>query len=215
MEICRQKELEALKDNLFKMATLVEETIRDSVQSFVRGDPELAQKTFKKKGEINSMHISTDNMCLKFLAFDQPMAKDFRFVSTAMKITADLGRMGDQAIKIAEHARSMNQEPQLESYIDISRMAEIAQSMLKDVLYAFVNRDPNFARSVLERDDLIDKLNDQAMREFLTYLTDDPMSIARVIHLMTVCRCIERIGDHATNIAQDVIFIANALPVKE
>ncbi len=214
MEILLQKELEALKDNLFKMATLVEESILDSVQSAVRGDPEFAKKTFKKRGEINSMQGSIDNVCLKLLAFGQPIAADFRFVSTAMKITTDLGQMGDKAVKIAERALGLNQEHQMRSYVDISRMAEITQSMVKDVLDAFVNRDPNFARSVLERDDLIDKLNDQVIRELLTYLTDHPMRIARVIDLMTVCRCLERIGDHATNIAQDVIFMLNALPVK-
>jgi phosphate transport system protein len=164
MEMRLQKELEELKDNLFKMATFVEETIRDSVQSLARRDPELAQNTLKKKGEINSIKISIDNVCLKLLAFDQLMATDFRFISSAMKITTDLERMGDQAVNIAERAISLKQELQLKSYINIPRMAEIAQSMVKDALDAFVNKDSTLARPVWETDDLIDKLNDQVER---------------------------------------------------
>ncbi len=215
MEIRLQKELEALKNNLFKMATLVEESIGDSVQSVVSGDPEFAKKIFEKRGEINSTQIITDSVCLKLLAFGRPIASEFRFVSTALKVNTDLGQMGEKAVKIAERALSLNEECQMRSYVDISQMAEIAQSMVKDALDAFVDRDPNFARSVLERDDLIDKLNDRVIRELLTYLMDDPMRIPRVIDLMTVCRCLERIGDHATSIAQDVIFMVNALPAKQ
>jgi phosphate transport system protein len=142
------------------------------------------------------------------------MAADFRFISSAMKITTDLERMGDQAVNIAERAISLNQEPQLKPYLDIPRMAEIAQSMVKDVLDAFVNRDSKLARSVCERDDLVDRLNDQVIRELLTYMTDDPKTIPRTVHLMIVCRCLERIGDHATNIAEDVIFMVDALIIK-
>jgi len=209
-----QKELEELKENLLKMTTFVEEAIRDAVQSMVKKDTELAQNSSKKENQINSMKIAIDSMCLKLLALRQPMAADFRFISSAMKITTDLERMGDQAVKISERAISLIQEPQLIPYIDIPKMAEIAQSMVKDVLDAFVNRDSKLARSVYERDDLVDQLNDRVVRELLPYMASDPKTTARAVHLMIVCRCLERIADQATNIAEDVIFMVDALFIK-
>ena len=131
-----------------------------------------------------------------------------------MKITTDLERMGDLAVNIAERAISLNQEPQLKPYIDIPKMAQITQSMVKDVLEAFVNQDSRLARSVCERDDLVDGLNDQVFRELLTYMMSDPPTITRAVHLLIVCRFLERIADHATNIAEDVIFMVDALVIK-
>jgi phosphate transport system protein len=209
-----QKELDELKENLLGMAAIVEEAIRDSVQSLVKRDSDLAQKAFGFEDRINKMEIAIDEMCLKLLALRQPMAADLRFITSAMKITTDLERMGDQAVNIAERAISLNQEPQLKPYIDIPKMAEITQSMVKDVLDAFVNRDPKLARSVCERDDLVDGLNDQVFRELLTYMYGDSQTIGRAIHLMIVCRCLERIADHATNIAEDVIFLVDARVIK-
>jgi phosphate transport system protein len=214
METHFQKELEELKENLLKMAAMVEEAIRDSVQSLVKRDSELAQKTFNGEDQINKMENTIDEMCLKLLALRQPMAADLRFITSAMKIVTDLERMGDQAINIAERAISLNQEPQLKPYIDIPRMAEITQSMVRDVLDAFVNRDSKLARSVCERDDLVDGLNDQVFRELLTYMMSDPTTISRTVHLMIVSRCLERIADHATNVAEDVIFMVDALVIK-
>src|SRR5512139_3054385 len=209
-----QKELEELKENLLKMAAMVEEAIRDSVQSLVKRDSDLAQKTFNYEDRINKMEIAIDEMCLKLLALRQPMAADLRFITSAMKIITDLERMGDQAVNIAERAISLNEEPLLKPYIDIPRMAEISQSMVKDVLDAFVNSDSKLARSVCERDDMVDNLNDQVFRELLTFMISDPQTITRAVHLMIVCRCLERIADHATNIAEDVIFLVDARVIK-
>jgi phosphate transport system protein len=209
-----QKELEALKENLLRMASLVEEAIRESVQSLVKRDSDLAKKVFEGEDQINKMEIAIDEMCLRLLALRQPMAADLRFITSAMKITTDLERMGDQAVNIGERAVSLNQEPQLKPYIDIPRMAEITQSMVKDVLDAFVNRDSRLARSVCERDDVVDGLNDQVVRELLTYMMSDPKAIPRAVHLMIVSRCLERIADHATNVAEDVIFMVDALVIK-
>jgi len=209
-----QKELEELKENLLKMAAMVEEAIRDSVQSLVKRDSALAQKTFEWEDRINKMEITIEDMCLKLLALRQPMASDLRIITATMKIITDLERMGDQAVNIAERAISLNQEPQLKPYIDIPRMTEITQSMVKDVLEAFVTRNSKLARSVCERDDLVDGLNDQVFRELLTYMISDPRTITRAVHLMIVCRCLERIADHATNIAEDVIFMVDALVIK-
>lgn len=209
-----QKELQELKENLLKMAVLVEETIHDAVQSLVKRDSDLAHQIFEREKQINEMELVIDEMCLRLLALRQPLATDLRFITSAMKIITDLERMGDQAVNIAERALSLNQEPQLKPYIDLPRMAEIAQSMVKDVLDAFVNRDVQLARSVCERDDLVDGLNDQVVRELLTYMMSDPKTITRAVHLMIVARCLERIADHATNIAEDVIFMVAALVIK-
>ena len=209
-----QKELEKLKENLLKMAALVEEAISNSVQSLVKRDTDLANKTFDGEDRINRMENEIEDMCLKLLALRQPMAVDLRFITSAMKITTDLERMGDQAVNIAERAVSLNQEPQLKPYIDIPRMAEIVQSMVRDVLDSFVKRDSKLARSVCARDDLVDGLNQQVFRELLTFMISEPTTIQRAVHLMIVCRCLERIADHATNIAEDVIFVVDARVIK-
>ncbi len=209
-----QRELEELRENLLKMATLVEDGIRNAVQSLVKRDSELARLTFEGEDRINALEIAIDDDCLRLLALRQPMAVDLRFITSAMKIVTDLERMGDEAVNIAERAIPLNQEPLLKPYIDIPRMAEIAQSMLRDVLGAFVNRNSKQARSVCERDDLVDGLNDQIFRELLTYMMSDPTTITRAAHLLIVSRSLERIADHATNVAEDVIFMADALVIK-
>ena len=209
-----QKELAKLKESLLKMAGLVEEAINHSVQALVKRDSDLVDKTMDLESRINAMDLDIEEMCLKLLALRQPMAIDLRFITAAMKINTDLERMGDQAVNIAERATSLNQEPPLKPYIDIPRMAEIAQTMVRDVLDSFVKRDSKLARSVLERDDLVDGLNHQVFRELLTFMISDPASILRSAHLMIVCRCLERIADHATNIAEDVIFMVEARVVK-
>jgi phosphate transport system protein len=214
METHFQKELQELKQDLLKMAALVEEAINTAVQSLVKRDSNLAQKTFEGEDQINRMEIAIEEKCLKLLALRQPMAADLRFITSAMKIITDLERMGDQAVNIGERAISLNQEPQLKRYIDIPKIAEITQSMLKDVLDAFVTQNSNLARSVCKRDDLVDGLNDQVFRELLTYMMSDPQTITRAVHLMIVSRCLERIADNATNIAEDVIFMVDALVIK-
>lgn len=208
------KELDKLKENLLMMGALVEGAIRDALQSLVKRDSELAKKIFEGEDRINAMEIAIDDICLKLLALRQPMASDLRFITSAMKITTDLERMGDQAVNIAERAIFLNQESQLKPYIDIPKMAEITQSMVKDVLNAFVNHDSMLARSVCERDDIVDELNDQVFRELLTYMNSNQQTIPKSIHLMIVSRCLERIADHATNIAEDVIFMLDAIVVK-
>jgi len=214
METHFQKELETLKENLLRMASVVEKAIADAVQSLVARDSSLAERIIRSDDVVNDLEMAIDDMCLKLLALRQPMAIDLRFITGAMKIVTDLERMGDQAVNIAERAVSLNQEPQLKPYIDLPRMAEIAQSMVRDVLDAFVRQDAKLARSVCERDDLVDGLNDQVFRELLTYMMSDSKTIPRCVHLMIVGRCLERIADHATNIAEDVIFMADARVIK-
>jgi phosphate transport system protein len=214
METHFQQELQELKESLLKMAGLVEGAIGDAVQSLVKRDSDLARKTFEGENKINAMELAIDDSCLKLLALKHPVAADLRFITSAMKIVTDLERMGDQAVNIAERAISLNQEPQLKPYLDIPEMAEITQFMVKDVLDAFVNEDPKLARSVCERDDLVDGLNDQVFRELLTYMYEDPQTITRAVQLIIVTRCLERIADHATNLAEDVIFMLDARVIK-
>src|SRR4030043_1386115 len=207
-------ELNALNEKLLNMARLAEESVATAVKSLKERNEALAQYVFKREESLHLLEIGIDELCLRLLALRQPVATDLRFITSAMKINTDLERMGDQAVNIGERAISLNQEPQLKPYIDIPRIAEIAQSMVKDVLDAFVTRNSKLARSVCERDDLVDGLNDQVFRELLTYMISDPRTITRAVHLMIVCRCLERIADHATNIAEDVIFMVDALALK-
>ncbi len=214
METHFQQELNRLKEYLLKMAGLAERAISNAVEALVKRDTALAERTIAEDEAINQMEILIDEECLKLLALHQPMAADLRFITSAMRINTELERIGDQAVNIGERVMSLNQEPQLKPYIDIPRMAEITQSMVKDVLDAFVNKDVKLARSVCERDDQVDALNDQVFRELLTYMLSDPKTITRAVHLMIVSRCLERIADHATNIAEGVIFMVKALVIK-
>ncbi len=206
METHLQQELNKLKGNLLQMAGLAERAISNVVEALVKRETPLAEKTIAEDEKINQMEIRIDEMCLKLLALHQPMAADLRFITSAMRINTELERIGDQAVNIAERVISLNQEPQLKPYMDIPRMAEITQSMVRDVLDAFVNGDAQLARSVCERDDQVDGLNDQVFRELLTYMMADSKTITRAVHLIIVSRCLERIADHATNIAEGVIL---------
>jgi phosphate transport system protein len=214
METHYQQELNTLKEYLLKMAGLAERAIRNGVEALIKRNTPLAEKTIAEDEAINQMEILIDEECLKLLALHQPMAADLRFITSAMRINTELERIGDQAVNIAERAVSLNQEPQIKPYIDIPRMAEITQSMVKDVLDAFVNGDAKLARTVCERDDQVDALNNQVFRELLTYMMADSGTISRAVHLIIVSRCLERIADHATNIAEGVIFMAKALVIK-
>ena len=214
METHFQQELNELKSELLRMAGLVERAISNAIEALVKRDTPLAEKTIREDVQINDLELSIDDRCLKLLALHQPMAADLRFVTSAMRINTELERIGDLAVNIAERAVSLNQEPQLKPYIDIPEMAEITQNMLRDVLNAFVNGDAALARSVCERDDRVDGLNNQVFRELLTYMMADPKTISRAVHLIIVSRCLERIADHATNIAEGVIFMAQAKVIK-
>ena len=197
-----------------QMAGLAERAISNAIEALVKRDSSLAEKTIAQDEKINQLEIVIDDLCLKLLALHQPLAADLRFITSAMRINTELERIGDQAVNIAERVISLNQEPQLKPYIDIPEMAEITQNMLRDVLNAFVNRDASLARSVCERDDRVDGLNNQVFRELLTYMMADSKTITRAVHLLIVSRCLERIADHTTNIAEGVIFMAQAKVIK-
>ena len=163
---------------------------------------------------LNNLHIEIDNRCFTLLALYQPMAADLRTIVAAVKINTDLERVGDLAVNIAEAARRYTTHPPVKKLIDIPRMASIAQSMLRDALDAFVRRDLAMAQAVLNEDDRLDSLKTQIFRELLTYMLQDPSTIEPALDLILVSRHLERIGDHATNIAEDVIFIVSARDVR-
>ena len=214
METRFQQELNQLKEQLLKMGGLAERAISDAVEALVKRNTPLAENTIDADEKINRMELVIDDWCLKLLALHQPMAADLRFITSAMRINMELERIGDLAVNIAERVISLKQEPQLKPYIDIPHMAEITQGMVRDVLHAFVKGDPELARSVCQRDDEVDALNNQVFRELLTYMLGDPKTITRAVHLIIVSRCLERVADHTTNIAEGIIFMTQAKVIK-
>jgi len=209
------QELERLKEKVVFMGQMVEEMIRESVRALVERDETILDEVFCREGEVDSLMVQIDETCLRMLALHQPMATDLRFITSAIKINADLERIADQAVNIAQRAKELVNQPQVKPLIDIPRMGELAQQMLKSCLDAFVNGDEGLAMKVILADDQVDNLRDQVFRELLTYMMSDPMTIPRAIQLILVSRHLERIADHATNIAQDVIYIIRGKDVRE
>jgi phosphate transport system protein len=209
-----QEELEQLKTRLLEMGGLAEENVRLAVKALVDRDPQVIDRVLMGDEPLNALHIEIDGRCFTLLALYQPMAADLRTIVAAVKINTDLERVGDLAVNIAEAARRYATHPPIKKLIDIPRMASIAQSMLRDALDAFVRRDVDLAQQVLNEDDRLDTLKTQIFRELLTYMLADPSTIEPALDLILVSRHLERIGDHATNIAEDVIFIVSARDVR-
>ncbi|PYQ24479.1 MAG: phosphate transport system regulatory protein PhoU [Acidobacteria bacterium] len=209
-----EEELQALKNRLLTMGALVEERVHQAVRSLIDRRLDEAEAVIAADKEVNDLQIDIDDRCLKLLATQSPLAIDLRLITAAMKINADLERIGDQAVNIAENVIKLLPQPPLKPLIDIPRMAELAQQMTRDALDAFVKKDPALARDVLRRDDEVDSLKDQVFRELLTYMMADPGTIQRALSLILISRNIERIADHATNIAEDVIFLVEAKDVR-
>jgi phosphate transport system protein len=202
-----EKELQGLKDKLLRIGALVETQLERSVKSLVERDNMLAATVIDTDHEVNRLEVEIDEDCIRMLALRQPEAGDLRFITTAMKIVTDLERMGDLAVDISERALELNDEPILKPYIDIPRMAVAARRMLKDALDAFVNRDSELARKVTAADDYVDDLNHQIFRELLTFMMEDPHAISRAIRISYVSKYLERVADHATNIAEMVVYL--------
>jgi phosphate transport system protein len=209
-----EDDLQALKNRLLTMGALVEERVHQSVRALIDRHLDEAEQVISGDQEVNDLQIEIDDRCLKLLALQQPIATDLRLITAAMKINADLERIGDQAVNIAENVIKLLPHPPLKPLIDIPRMAELAEKMTRDALDAFVRKDPGLARNVLERDDEVDSLKDQVFRELLTYMMADPGTIPRALALILISRNLERIADHATNIAEDVIFLVEAKDVR-
>jgi phosphate transport system protein len=209
-----QEELEQLKGRLLEMAGLAEENVRLAVQGLVDRDRQLIGNVLTGDASVNRLHVEIDSRCFTLLALYQPMAADLRTIVAAVKINTDLERVGDLAVNIAEAALRYVSHPAVKKLIDIPVMAGIAQTMLRDALDAFVRHDVDLAQHVLHEDDRLDDLKTQIFRELLTYMLQDPSTIEPALDLILVSRHLERIGDHATNIAEDVIFIVSARDVR-
>lgn len=200
-------DLQELKERILYMGSLAETMIHLAVKALVDRRRDMGKDIARQEFEVNKLHMEIDDRAIKMIALHQPTASDLRFLAAAMKINSDLERIADQAINISETTEYLLQEPPLKPLIDVPRMAEIASKMLKDALDSFVNRDENLARSVLVRDDQVDELKDQVFRELMTYMISDPSTIKRGLDLILIARNLERIADHATNIAEDVVYV--------
>lgn len=209
-----QEDLEILKARLLEMGGLAEERVRQAVRGLADRNFALIETVLSGDDPINALHIEIDDRCFKLLALHQPMAVDLRAVVAAVKINTDLERVGDLAVNIAEAARRYAQHPPVKKLIDIPRMGAVAQAMLRDALDAYVRRDVALAQHVLDQDDELDALKSQIFRELLTFMLQDPRTIEPALDLILVSRHLERIGDHATNIAEDVIFVVSARDVR-
>ena len=208
------EELEALKQTLLAMGALVEDQIRLAMQALVERDDGLARRVIERDREVNAYDVGIDEACVELLALHQPAAGDLRFLTTAMKIVTDLERIGDQAVNIAQRALELSPEPPLKPYIDLPRMAARAQDMVRESLDAFVARDAALARAVCARDSEVDALKEQVFRELLTYMMADPTTIPRAIRLILISRFLERVADHATNIAEMVVYLVEGRMVR-
>ena len=209
-----QEELDSLKARLLEMGGLAEERVRTAIDALVRRDPGLVVEVLDGDGPINQLHIEIDGRCVKLLALHQPMAVDLRVILSAVKINTDLERVGDLAINIGEAASRYLGHPPVKELVDIPEMASIAQGMLRDALDSFVRRDMALAQRVLDQDDALDALKTAVFRELLAFMLNDPQTIEPSLDLILISRHLERIGDHATNIAEDVIFMVSAKDVR-
>jgi phosphate transport system protein len=205
--LLRSAEIEYLKELILRMASMVQRAIKDSVHSLVERDSDLAQKVIAGDHQINALDVQIDEECIKLLARYQPMAGDLRAITTAMKVTTDLERIGDNAVNIAERALELNREPQLKPYIDIPHMSQIAQGMVRDTIEAFVQYDKKLAMDVIVRDDEVDDLTEAVFEELVAIMRRDPETIDRAIQVTYVAKYLERIADHATNIAEMIIYM--------
>jgi phosphate transport system protein len=209
-----EEELEHLQQLLLRMGGIVEQQIGGAIDSLVRRNSEKAREVIARDREVNRLDVEADELCLRLLALHQPAASDLRFIATGMKITTDLERIGDQAVNVSERALELNDEPVLKPYIDVPRLATIATGMVRRSLDAFVRRDADLAKSVCGEDDEVDDLTHQIFRELLSYMAEDPKTISRATRILFVAKYLERVADHATNIAEMVVFMVTGRMIR-
>ena len=214
MERHRDHDLELIRRTLLRMGGLVERQIREAMQALVERDGIRAEAVIRMDDEVDQLQKEIDGQCSRMLALQQPMATDLRFLVATMKIATDLERMGDSAVNVSQAVGVLNQEPPLKPYIDLPRLAQITQEMVRDSLDSFVRRDARQAMEVCERDDEVDGLYKQLFRELVTFMAEDSKNITRALHLLLIARNYERIADHATNIGEDVIFFVEGRDVR-
>lgn len=214
MEIHFDQELNQLQEQLLSMAGLVEASLDQAIAALVNRDASLCDTVEKEDDAIDRLEIEIDERSVNLLARRSPVATDLRRITVAMKFSTNLERMGDQAVNIARLARELNLEPQLKPYIDIPRMAALAKGMLHDALEAYVQQDPALARSVVPRDKMVDQINKQLYRELTSFMLEDPRTITRSIRLMFLSKCLERVADHAANLAEEVVYLCEAKDIR-
>jgi len=214
--IIRQYDLELneIREKLLEMGGKVEVMIANAMKSLVERDSALAEATIAFDHHINHMEVMIDEKCLQVLALRQPAARDLRFLTLALKIVTDLERIGDQCRNIAKRAKELNEEPPLKPYIDLPRMAVAAATMVREALDAFVKGDAELALKVCKDDAFVDGLNDQIQRELLVFMMSDPTTISRAIKVNYISKCLERVADHATNVAEMVIFMVKGKDIR-
>ena len=209
-----EEDLRKLREDILYMGGLVEDQIQKAIQSLIERDSDLANVIIERDHEVNRLDVDIDDLCIRLLALHQPAGRDLRFITTGLKITTDLERIGDMAVNICERALELNQEPQLKPYIDIPRMTQIAQGMIRESLDAFVREDTDLALKVCKDDEQVDQLNSQIFREVITFMIGDPLTINRAMKLASISKYLERIADHATNIAEMVVFMVKGKSIR-
>jgi len=207
-------ELRTLREQLLLMGAKVEQMIAASIKTLIDRDSALAHLTIESDHEINRLEMDTDDLCLRILARRQPVASDLRVITIVLKMVTDLERIGDLGVNICERVIELNAEPPLKPYVDLPRMAEVAQGMVREALDAFVARDPERAQQVIDRDRMVDAYYAQIFRELLTYMMEDPRNIFRATRVQSIAKYLERVGDHATNLAEMVIFMVKGKDIR-
>ena len=208
------EELDELQKKLLEMGGLVESAVHNSVLALTEHNDSRAQEVLRNEARINQMEIEVDDFAVGLMALYQPMARDLRFLTAAIKINSDLERMGDLAVNIVERALSLIYQPPVKPLIDIPQMAKLVESMVRRCLDAFVKRDAELARAVLLSDDAVDELRDGIYRELIGFMERDSRTVSRGVDLMFVARNLERIADHATNVAEDVLYLVQGVDVR-
>lgn len=209
-----ENELAKLREQLLLMGAKVEEMIAGSIRALVERDSDLARRMIEQDHQVNRLEVETDDLCLRILARRQPVASDLRFITIALKLVTDLERIGDLAVNTCERVVELNQEPPLKPYMDLPKMAEAARGMVRDALDAFVAADADRAKRVIDADSVVDAYYAQIFRELLTYMMEDPRSIFRATRVQSIAKYLERIGDHATNLAELVVFMVKGKDIR-
>ena len=208
------QDLEQLRERILAMGGNLVGMIKETMRALVERDSAAAKRMIEYDHEINRQEVAIDELSLNIIALRQPAARDLRFITLALKVSTDLERIGDLCVNIAERTLELNEEPQLKPYIDLPKMAEAAEGMIVDALEAFLRGDAELAEEVTRRDDIVDQLNVQVFRELLTFMMEDPKTISRATRLMFIGKYLERMGDHATNIAEMVIFMVKGKDIR-
>jgi phosphate transport system protein len=209
-----EQELEELKGKLLEMSALVEAAVQRSVAAVAQKDRSAAEQVLRDEARINQLEMEIDEFAINLLATQQPLAADLRLVVAALKINTDLERMGDLSVSIAQRAVSLLSEPVIRPIVDIRHMSSLVESMVRKSLDAFVANDADMARSVLASDDAVDSLRTASYHELISFMEKDPHNIPQALDLIGITRSLERIADHSTNIAEDVLFLVKGIDVR-